>query len=79
MPGAKASVTFSSFWSVQLRTVSSRSGLTVAGRPLTRLYDVITPVAASAAIAGRKAASSYSFSTRGRRSDDVVARSTSLL
>ena len=49
------------------------------GRPLTRLYEDITPVAASAAIAGLKACSSYSFSTRGRSSEEVVSRWASLL
>lgn len=72
-------MTLNSVRPVQERTTSFRSGLTVLGRPLTRLYDAITPVAASASMAGLKAASSYSCFTRGGSSDDEVSRVTSLL
>ncbi len=41
------------------------SGLTCAGRPLTRLYDGMTPVAAPASIGARNGGRSYSCSTRG--------------
>src|SRR5665647_2957918 len=79
LPGALASLTLKRVWCVQDRTAALRSGLTVWGLPLTRLYDAITPVAAPAAMAGLDAISSYSGSTRGDRFDEVVARFTSLL
>ncbi len=79
MFGAPASVTLSRSLVVQERTAVFRAGFTVLGRPLTRLYEAMTPVAASAAMAGLNAAWSYSRSTRGRRLEEVVSRCTSLL
>ncbi len=82
LDGASASLHTNSSCPVgaaQRRSSASISGLTWQGRPLTRLYAGITPVAEPEAMAVRKAARSYSCRTRGRRPEEVTQRSSSLL
>ncbi len=78
-PAPEASPTIISSSADHDRTVSLSSGDTWVGRPLIRLYDAITPVAARAVSAGWNALYSYSCRTRGRTLADTRLRSASTL